>query len=185
MYMKTVLCILSMFGVAGVFAQASDFILFKKKGITQKTYFTGSTIVFTSNSGANIEANILDIRNDSLLLRQYITRPVMTPLGVYVLDTSFYYYKYHYKDIAAIGKTGRRFDWVSSGGALMGGGLLLTVGSGIVYLTDNKRFSPELLGAAVGLTGVGYLISRNAGKGMQIGKKYSLEYIRATDKKTL
>ena len=107
----------------------------------------------------------------------------MTPLGVYVLDTSFYYYQYHYKDIAAIGKTGRRFDLASSGGALMGGGLLLTVASGVVYLSDNKRFSPELLGAAVGLMGVGYLLSRNAGKGMVIGKKYSLEYIRASDQK--
>jgi hypothetical protein len=170
-----------MFCVAGVNAQASDFILFKKKGITQKTYFTGSTINFTSSNGAAIEANILAIRNDSLLLRQYITRPVMSQLGVYVLDTSFYYYQYHYKDIAAIGRTGRRFDWVSSGGALMGGGLLLTVASGVVYLADNKRFSPELLGAAVGLTGVGYLLSRSGGKGMVIGKKYSMEYIRVTE----
>ncbi|HOZ78066.1 MAG TPA: hypothetical protein PLY34_08705 [Ferruginibacter sp.] len=181
--MKIVLSIFCMFCVTGVSAQASDFILFKKKGITQKTYFTGSTIVFTANSGAHIEANILAIKNDSLVLRQYITRPVMTPLGVYVLDTSFYYYQYHYKDIAAIGKTGRRFDLASSGGALMGGGLLLTVASGVVYLSDNKRFSPELLGAAVGLMGVGYLLSRNAGKGMVIGKKYSLEYIRASDQK--
>lgn len=181
--MKTILFLAGMFCVAGVYAQASDFMLFKKKGITKKTYFTGSTIVFTSKSGANIEANILAIRNDSLFLRQYITRPVMTQLGVYVLDTSFYYYQYHYRDIAAIGKTGRRFDWASSGGALMGGGLLLTVASGVVYLSDNKKFSPELLGAAVGLMGVGYLLSRSGGKGMEIGKKYSLEYIRASDNK--
>lgn len=165
------------------FGQASDFILFKKNGVTQRTYFAGSVIIFTSNTGAHIEANILAIRNDSLFLRQYITRPVITQLGVYVLDTSFYYYQYHYKDIAAIGKTGRRFDWSGSGAALMGGGLLLTIASGVVYLADNQKFSPELLGAAVGLTGVGYLLSRSGGKGMQIGKKYSLEYVKATDNK--
>lgn len=181
--MKTIFIITFLFCLSGAFAQASDFILFKKKGITQKTYFAGSTIIFTSNTGANIEANILSIKNDSVFLRQYITRPVMTQLGVYVLDTSFYYYQYHYKDIAAIGKTGRRFDWASSGGALMGGGILLTVASGVVYLADNKKFSPELLAAAVGLTGVGYLLSRSGGKGMEIGKKYSLEYIKATEKK--
>lgn len=181
--MKTLLTILFLFTLEAAFAQASDFILFKKKGVTQKTYFSGSKIIFTSTNGANIEANILAIRNDSLFLQQYITRPVMTQLGVYVLDTSFYYYQYHYKEIAAIGKTGRRFDWASSGGALMGGGLLLTVASGVVYLADDKKFSPELLAAAVGLTGVGYLLSRSGGKGMQIGKKYSLEYIRATDNK--
>jgi hypothetical protein len=181
--MKTVVTAILMFCAGNVFAQASDFILFKKKGITQKTYFTGSTIIFTSKSGANIEANILAIKNDSLFLQQYITRPVMTQLGVYVLDTSFYYYQYHYKDIASIGKTGRRFDWAGSGGALMGGGLLLTVASGVVYLADNKKFSPELLAASVGLMGVGYLLSRSAGKGMVIGKKYSLEYVRTSDNK--
>lgn len=181
--MKTLFFIISIFFVSSVNAQVSDFILFKKKGITQKTYFTGSTINFISNNGANIEANILAIRNDSLLLRQYITRPVMSQLGVYVLDTSFYYYQYHYKDIAVIAKTGRRFDWASSGSSLMGGGLLLIVGSGVVYLADNKRFSPELLGAAAGLMGVGYLLAKKSGKGMQIGKKYSLEYVRATDNK--
>ncbi len=179
--MRKLFFILFLFAYTGACAQASDFILFKKKGITQKTYFAGSTIVFTSNTGANIEANILAIRNDSLFLRQYITRPVMTQLGVYILDTSFYYYQYHYKDIAAIGKTGRRFDWSGSGGALMGGGLLLTIASGVVYLADNKKFSPELLAASVGLAGVGYLLSKSGSKGMVIGKKYSMEYIRATE----
>lgn len=179
--MKALFSILFLFALASACAQTSDFILFKKKGITQKTYFTGSKIIFTSTSGANIEANILAIRNDSLFLQQYITRPVMTQLGVYVLDTSFYYYQYHYKDIAAIGKTGRRFDWSASGSSLMGGGLLLIIGSGVVYLADNKRFSPELLAASAALMGVGYLLAKSGRKGMRIGKKYSLEYVRATD----
>lgn len=177
--MKTILftiCILLAFEAR---PQAGDFILLRKKGQTVKTYFAGSKILFTSNTGASIEANILSIKNDSIFLQQYITRPVMTQMGFYVLDTSFYYYQYHYNQIAAIGKTGRRFDWGGSGGALMGGGLLLTVASGVVYLADNKKFSPELLAASVGLFGVGYLLSRASGKGMVIGKKYSLEYIKA------
>jgi hypothetical protein len=65
----------------------------------------------------------------------------------------------------------------------MGGGLLLTIASGVVFLADNKKFSPELLGAAVGLAGLGYLMTRTSGKGMVIGKKYSLVYIKATDSK--
>ncbi len=182
--MKTILSIIFVLPVAIANAQVSDFILLKKKGQTVKTYFAGSKIIFTSNTGANIEANIMAIRNDSIFLQQYLTRPVMTQMGFYVLDTSFYYYQYHYRQIAAIGKTGRRFDWGGSGGALMGGGLLLTVASGVVYLADNKKFSPGLLAASVGLFGVGYLLSRTAGKGMAIGKKYSLEYVKAgTDKK--
>ncbi len=168
---------------AASFAQASDFILFRQKERTVQTFFSGSQIKFTSTNGAYIEANILGIRNDSLFLQQYITRPVMTQLGVYILDTSFYYTTYHYKQIASIGKSGRRFDWGGSGGALMGGGLLLTVAGGVVYLVDNKKFSPELLAASVGLFGVGYLLSRSAGKGMVIGKKYSIVYVKATENK--
>jgi hypothetical protein len=181
--MKTLLTIFFIFSFAGANAQVSDFILFKKNDRTVKTYFAGSQITFTSNTGANIEANILAIRNDSLFLQQYITRPVVTAMGFYVLDTSYYYYQYNYKQIVSIGKTGRRFDWGGSGGALMGGGILLTVASGVVYLADNKKFSPELLGASVALFGVGYLLTRLSGKGMVIGKKYSLEYIKAADNK--
>lgn len=181
--MRTFLVFVFTIIVTAVFAQPSDFILFRHKERTVQTFFSGGQIKFTSINGAYIEANILAIRNDSLYLQQYITRPVMTQLGVYVLDTSFYYSAYHYKQIASIGKSGRRFDWGGSGGALMGGGLLLTVASGVVYLADNKKFSPELLAASVGLFGVGYLLSRSGSKGMVIGKKYSLVYIKATEKK--
>lgn len=181
--MKTLLAIAFVIFAANCFAQQSDFILFKHKERTVQTFFTGGQIKFTSTNGAYIEANILSIKNDSLHLQQYITRPVMTALGYYVLDTSFYYSTYHYNQILSIGRSGRRFDWGGSGGALMGGGLLLAVGSGVVYLADNKKFSPELLAASVGLFGVGYLLSRSAGKGMQIGKKYSLVYIKAAEEK--
>lgn len=162
-------------------AQSGDFILLKKNDRTIQTYFPGSTISFISTTGAGIEAYIQSIRNDTLYLKQFVTRPVPTQLGVYVLDTSFYYYQYHYNQIRAIGKKGRRFDWAGSGAALMGGGILLTVASGVVYLADNNKFSPELLGAAVALTGVGYFLSRNSGGAMEIGKKYSLLYVKATE----
>lgn len=177
--MKTLLTTLLLWISWGVYAQSGDFLLLKKKDRTIQTYFAGSTISFISVNGAGIEAYIQAIRNDSLFLKQFITRPIPTQLGVYVLDTSFYYYQYHYNQIRAIGKKGRRFDWAGSGAALMGGGLLLTVASGVVYLADNNKFSPELLGAAVGLTGVGYILSRNSGGAMEIGNKYSLLYVKA------
>ncbi|MBL0356585.1 MAG: hypothetical protein IPP72_06655 [Chitinophagaceae bacterium] len=181
--MKKLLPIVFIFITAVSFAQPSDFILFKKKDRTLKTFFTGGQIMFTSTTGAYIEANITAIRNDTLFLKQYTIRQVPTQLGIYVLDTTYYYTRYHYKQITSIGETGRRFNWGGSGAVLMGGGLLLTVASGVVYLADNKKFSPELLGAAVGLFGVGYLLTKTAGKGMVIGKKYSLVYIKATDNK--
>jgi hypothetical protein len=60
---------------------------------------------------------------------------------------------------------------------------LLTVASGIAYLADSKKFSPELLAASVGLAGVGYLLTRTHSDQMPIGKKYSLEYVKAVDAK--
>lgn len=181
--MKKLLLLFFIIHATTSFAQTGDFILFKHKDRTIKTFFSGSQINFTSVNGAYIEASITAIKNDTLYLKEFIIRQVPTQLGVYILDTSFYYEKYHYRQILSIGKTGRRFDWNGSGAALMGGGMLLTVASGVVFLADNKKFSPELLGAAIGLGGIGYLMSRASGKGMIIGKKYSLVYIKAADNK--
>jgi hypothetical protein len=181
--MKQMFFIISLIISIQSFAQSSDFILFKNKDRTMATWFTGTDIRFTDKNGAYLEGKIIAIRNDSIFLKQYIIRQLPTQLGIYILDTTYYYYQNHYNQVKAIGKSGRHFDWAASGGVLMGGGILLTVASGVVYLADNKKFSPELLIAAVGLTGVGYLLSRQAGKGMVIGKKYSLLYVRAFDNK--
>ena len=162
------------------FAQASDFILLKKRNITIATYFSGGTISFTTNTGAFMEANILRIKNDTLFLKEYIVKPAMTQLGVYILDTlGSYLHSYHYKEIFSIAKTGRYFDVGASGAALMGGGILITLASGVVFLADNKKFSPELLVAGIALGGLGYILSKQGGKGMVLGKKYKLEYIQA------
>ena len=61
----------------------------------------------------------------------------------------------------------------------MGGGIFITLASGVVFLADNKKFSPELLVAGIALGGLGYILSKQGGKGMVLGKKYKLEYIQA------
>jgi hypothetical protein len=181
--MKQALFIISIFIAIQSIAQQSDFILFKKKDRTIATYFTGTDIKFTDVSGAYIEGTITAIRNDSIFLKEYVIRQLPTQLGVYILDTTYYYYQNHYNQIKAIAKAGRHFDWGASGSVLMGGGILLAVASGVIYFADNSKFSPELLIAGVGLTGVGYLLIKSSGKGMVIGKKYSLVYIKAADNK--
>jgi hypothetical protein len=181
--MKRLLLIPVIFFSAAVFAQPSDFLVLKKKGRTVKTYFTGSQINFTSSTGATVEAFITAIQNDTLFLKGFVIRQLPTQLGVYVLDTNYYYSQYHYKQIVSFEKLGRRFDWSGSGAALFGGGILLCIANAVVYLADNKKFSPELLGAAAGLTGLGYLLLKTSGKGMKIGKNYSLVYVNAAEKK--
>lgn len=162
-------------------AQPSDFVLLRKNNRTVKSFFPGSKLLFTSTSGRYMETFVAAVKNDTLYLKEFIIRQIPTQLGVYILDTSYYPAQVHYNQIKSIGKEGRRFDLAGSGGALMGGGLLLAVGSGVVYLADNKKFSPELLGAAAGLFGVGYLLAKQGGKGMVIGKKYELLYVKATE----
>lgn len=160
-------------------AQSSDFILLKQKNRTVATYFPGTDIKYTAVNGVYTQAIITGIKNDSMFLKEYVIRALPTQLGVYILDTSYYYKTIHYNEIKAIGKTGRRFNWAGSGAALMGGGILLTVASGISYLVNSKKFSPELLAASAGLAGVGYLLTRVSDAGMVIGKKYSLVYVKA------
>ena len=161
-----------------LFSQSADFILFKKKNRTIGSYYTGNNIGFTNKDGNYIEAKITDIKNDTLYLRQFIVQQVPTNFGVYILDTvGSYRYQYHYNQIKAIGRTGRKFNTSSSGAALMGGGIVLAIASAVVYVADRNKFSPQLLVASVGLGGIGYLMTKFGGKGMIIGKKYSLVYV--------
>lgn len=168
------------------FAQSSDVILLKRHKKTINRYFSGTDIALTTNTGVYLNAQIVKIKNDSLFLRQFDIRQVPTQLGVFILDTvATYYYKYHYNQIKAIGKTGRRFNLSGSGASLLGGGILLTLASGVVFLVDRDKFSPALLIASASLATVGYVMSKTSGKGMIIGKKYSLVYLDISDNKKL
>jgi succinate dehydrogenase/fumarate reductase flavoprotein subunit len=168
------------------YSQSSDVVVLKKRNKTIKRYFAGMDIDITTNTGAYISANITQIKNDSLFLKQFVVQQMPTQLGVYVLDTiTTYYYKYHYNQIHAIGKTGRRFDFSASAASLFGGGLLLTVAGGVVYLVDKEKFSPALMIASASLMTIGYVMARTGGKGMVIGKKYYLVYLGISDNKKM
>jgi hypothetical protein len=168
------------------FGQSSDVLLLKKNNKTIKRYFAGTDIEITTTTGAYINGNIIKIKNDSLFLEVFVIRQTPTQLGVYVLDTvATYYYKYHYNQIKAIGKTGKGFNMSASAASLMGGGALLMVASGIVFLADRNKFSPPLLIASASLAGIGFLMAKTGGKGMIIGKKYSLVYLGISDNKKM
>ena len=165
--------------------QQADFLILKKKNKRIDTYFAGRQIAFTATSGNYVDALINAIKNDTLYLQEFIVQKLPTVYGAYMIDTvGSYHFKYHYKQIVAIGKTERKnFNIQGSGAALMGGGALITIGSGIVYLFDRKKFSAPLLIAAVGLGTLGYFMSKGGSKGMTIGRKYKLEYMDMSDRK--
>ena len=168
------------------FSQSADFIQLKKNNKTITTFYSGGNIAFTAQSGAFINATINGIKNDTLYLQQFIIRYLPTTFGTYIIDTAgSYHYKYHYKQIVVIGqKEKTNFNTRGSGAALFGGGVLLTLASGVVYVADRKKFSAPLLLASVGLGTIGYFLAKGkkSGSGMLIGKKYKLVYMNMSNK---
>lgn len=162
-------------------AQSSDFIILKKKNKTVKIFYKGSNIEFITTSGAYRNALINDIKNDSIFLQEFLINRIPTSLGFYVIDTvGSFRYAYKYKEIYHFGQENKKFNVAGSGATLLGGGVLITVASAVVFLVDNKSFSPTLLAAGAGLAAVGYFLSKGSNKGITIGKKnYRLQYINA------
>ena len=161
------------------FSQTADFILLKKRNKTIDKFFSGGEISFTSESGAFINAHINGIKNDTIYLQEFIIQRIPTTIGTYIIDTvGSYRYKYHYKQIAAIGRKEKtNFNTRGSGAALFGGGLLITLASGVVFLVDREKFSAPLLLASVGLGTLGYFMAKGGKRGILIGKKYQLVYM--------
>ena len=168
------------------YAQSADFIQLKKNNKTIASWYSGTTISFTAESGAFINATINGIKNDTLYLQQFIIRYLPTTIGTYIIDTAgSYHYKYHYNQVVAVGqKEKTNFNTKGSGAALFGGGVLLTLGSGVVYLADREKFSAPLLLASVGLGALGYFMAKGKkrGSGMPIGKKYKLVYMNMSNR---
>lgn len=168
-----------------LFSQSADFTVLKKRNKTISTFYNGGNISFTAESGAFINATINGIKNDTLYLQEFIIRYLPTTIGTYIIDTAgSHSYKYHYKQIVAIGKKEKtNFNTRGSGAALFSGGVLLTLGSGIVYIADREKFSAPLLLASVGLGTLGYFMAKGKkhGNGILLGKKYKLVYMNMSN----
>lgn len=164
---------------AGVSAQSSDILILKKRNKTIETFYSGSNIAFTTTTGAYRDARIERLKNDTLFLREYITQYLPTTFGTYIIDTlGSYHFQYHYNQIAAMGKKEKRgFNLRGSGASLFGGGIILVLASGAVYLFNRSTFSLPLLLGSAGLATVGYFLMKTGTKGIVIGKKYHFVYL--------
>lgn len=183
--MRLFLFFLFFFSAIAAQAQPSDFIILKKKNKTIHSYYAGTQIEFVTTNGIYKDAVITKIANDTIYLQEFLVRQLPTTLGFYITDTAgSFRYAYDYRQIGSIGKKQKGFNVSGSGAALFGGGTVLTLGSGIVYLADRKKFSPGLLIASAALAGIGYLMMKSGSKGIVIGKKnYRLEYISVSNNK--
>lgn len=164
------------------FGQSSDVVLLKKRKKTISRYYAGTDIEMVTTTGVSLHAYITHINRDTLFLKQFVVRQTPTMMGVFVLDTiTTYNYQYHYNQIKSINKPKHGFDLSASAGSLLGGGAILTLAGGVVFLVDREKFSPALMGASVSLTAIGYVLSKVNSNNMVIGKKYSLEYLKLAD----
>ena len=160
----------------------SDLLLLKKNNRTEKTFFPGSEMTFSTTFGF-YNAYVTSIERDSVFLIQYDVRQVPTNLGVYMLDTvARYRFGVNYHDITGFGKSSSQFNWSASGGALFGGGILLTtVGLGTwIFSKPNTRYyaRPALVITSAALATAGYLMMKSFNKGRPLGKKYQLTYVK-------
>ena len=102
--MKLLLPILLLISTAS-FSQSADFKKKKKNNKLVTTFYSGMNISLTAQSGANITALINGIQNDTIYLQEFIIQYLPTTFGTYIVDTAgSYRYKYHYNQVAAIGK---------------------------------------------------------------------------------
>jgi uncharacterized protein (UPF0303 family) len=165
-------------------AQKNDFLILKRKSRTVQMFFKGSSIEFLTIKGDYRNAVINDIKNDSIFLREYIVNRVPSTLGFFFMDTlGSYRYAYHYKQLYKFNKQHKKFDVNGSAAALLGGGTIITLASGVIYVADNKKFSLPLLATGAGLATLGYFWGKQSIKGITIGKnKYSLQYINISTK---
>jgi len=176
--------IILIFCTLSLSAQNTDFIILKKGSKTIKTYFGGSNIEFVTTSGAYRDGVISRIKKDSIYIQEFLIRRLTTQLGFYIIDTAgSFSYVYHYKQVKSIGREQKNFNWRGSGAALLGGGTLLTLGSGVMYVSDREKFSPVLMAASTGLATAGYFMGKSGNKGIVIGKKnYRLQYMNLSNK---
>ena len=167
------------------FSQSADFIFLKMKGKTIRPYYAGSNIEFKTTSGAYIDARINEIKNDTLYLQEFIVKQMQTRMGFYVIDTlGSFRYKFHYNQVYSIGPKPRRgFNMSGSGNELLGGGILLTLGSLVVLVADRQKFSPALMIGSAALGIAGYFLSKSGTKPLVIGKKYKLFYMNMSNHK--
>ena len=181
--MKLLLCIIILLPLSGL-CQPSDFLILKKNKKPLKYFYAGSQIQFVSTNGAYRDALINQIKNDTLYIQEFLVQRLATSFGSYFIDTvGSFRYSYHYNQVGSFGKAQKKgFNVSGSGAALLGGGTLLTLASGVSYLADKEKFSPQLLIASAGLATAGYFMSRTGKKGMVIGKKYKLQYMNMTSK---
>jgi hypothetical protein len=164
-------------------AQTGDMIVIKRKGVSVKTFMKGLYATFRTTGGEFINAQIYDLKNDSIYFKEIIVRQVPTQWGVSRMDTMATVYRgLHYTEIASVPKRKQSFSYLRNGTLLMIGGAgyvgLNVVNSAIVkYPLFSKENAPRLIGGAAAFA-VGKLMQKLYKSEIKIGRKNTLHYLK-------
>ncbi|MBX3254963.1 MAG: hypothetical protein KF862_12545 [Chitinophagaceae bacterium] len=163
------------------YTQQSDFISLKKKGYTVKSYFKGAPFEFVHSNGSTVSGVIERIYNDTVFMVLYDVRMSPTFWGTTTPDTiAKYDLRFHYKEIAAIPKPDKGFEFVRNGTLLMiggGGYAFLHTFNGLI---QKKEIKPSVIAISGGVALLGFGMKKLRKYYYPIGKKYTIEYIKMT-----
>lgn len=159
-------------------AQQSDFISFKKRDRTIKHYFAGSFIEFVHRNGSHIFGVISLVRKDSIYITQHDVRMIPTEWGTRSPDTiASYSIRFHYKDIVAIPKPPKGFEFIRNGTLFMitgGGYAFLHTVNGLI---QKKEIYPATVAIAGGVAALGFGMKKLRKYEYTLGRKYKLHYV--------
>ncbi|HEX5025030.1 MAG TPA: hypothetical protein VFV68_07145 [Agriterribacter sp.] len=178
---KALLLVTCFFTSSFSFSQQSDFLSFRKKDRTIKNYFKGAPIEFVHINGSYVSGTIERIYKDTLYIKQYDVRMAPTPWGTRTPDTIGHYdLRFYYKEIAAIPKPGRAFEFVRNGT------LFMIAGGGYAFLhtfnalIQKTKIDPVALAISGGVALLGFTMHKFRKYYYPVGKKYRIEYIEMT-----
>jgi hypothetical protein len=171
-------------------AQRSDFIVVKKhNNRTLKTYSEGSFLSAETYGGFQLNGFIRAIRNDSIILQQYLTQLVPTEFGQ-KLDTMVYTMGIHYTQIKKfffnrydIAGRKKGFLQISAPRLLVIGGVGYIVLELVntAYRGEALNDGDKLKGFAIaaGVAATGFLWNAISNNRNRVGGKYKIVYVKA------
>ena len=160
-------------------AQGTDILLLKKSnGRTIKTYVAGSFIEFRDISGRNVTGVIRRLERDTLFISYYDVRQGYTMWGTTMADTlSAYLMKYHYKEIAAIKRDTKTFQFVRDGTLFIIGGVAYALLHSVNAAIKKEPVDGKTLAIAGGVAVTGFVMRKLQRKNYVLGRHFSLHYI--------
>ncbi|MBX2923067.1 MAG: hypothetical protein KF746_12790 [Chitinophagaceae bacterium] len=164
------------------YTQQSDFISLKKKnGRTVKSYFKGVPFEFVHSNGSAVSGIIDRVYNDTVFMILYDVRMSPTFWGTRAPDTiAKYDLRFHYKEIAAIPKPAKGFEFVRNGTLFMiggGGYAFLHTFNGLI---QKKEISPPVIAISGGVALLGFGMKKLRKYYYFIGKRHTIEYVKMT-----